>query len=109
MNNTIVIANRLHWIDWAKVIAISLVVFGHIPEEKGIVDLMLGVIALKKEELDSYIIDMKNRGQTLARIEGVSKSLEALANSTSLVKIEGEVLPDVKRLTLKPNNKGKRL
>lgn len=35
MNNTIVIANRLHWIDWAKVIAISLVVFGHIPEEEG--------------------------------------------------------------------------
>ena len=92
---------------WERVLCKENII--NIHEEKGIVDLMLGVIALKKEELDSYIIDMKNRGQTLARIEGVSKSLEALANSTSLVKIEGEVLPDVKRLTLKPNNRGKRL
>ena len=29
--NTITIQNRINWIDWAKVIAISLVVFGHIP------------------------------------------------------------------------------
>ena len=35
MGNSIVIANRLNWIDWAKTIAIMLVVFGHIPEDKG--------------------------------------------------------------------------
>lgn len=35
MNNPIIILNRLNWIDWAKAIAISLVVFGHIPEERG--------------------------------------------------------------------------
>lgn len=35
MANSIFIANRLNWIDWAKVIAISLVVFGHIPQERG--------------------------------------------------------------------------
>ena len=29
--NKIIIQNRINWIDWAKVIAISLVVFGHIP------------------------------------------------------------------------------
>lgn len=29
--NIITIQNRINWIDWAKVIAISLVVFGHIP------------------------------------------------------------------------------
>ena len=35
MNNPIIILNRLNWIDWVKVIAISMVVFGHIPEERG--------------------------------------------------------------------------
>jgi len=29
--NDITIPNRINWVDWAKVIAISLVVFGHIP------------------------------------------------------------------------------
>ena len=29
--NRITIPNRINWIDWAKVIAISFVVFGHIP------------------------------------------------------------------------------
>lgn len=33
--NSYFIPNRLNWIDWAKVIAITLVVFGHIPMEKG--------------------------------------------------------------------------
>ena len=31
----ITIQNRINWIDWAKVIAISLVVFGHIPMNPG--------------------------------------------------------------------------
>lgn len=35
MDNSSIITNRLNWIDWAKSIAIALVVFGHIPEEKG--------------------------------------------------------------------------
>ncbi len=35
MNRIIVIPNRLIWIDWAKALAITFVVFGHIPEEKG--------------------------------------------------------------------------
>ena len=35
MKKTIVIANRLNWIDWAKTFAILFVVFGHIPEERG--------------------------------------------------------------------------
>ena len=34
MKRTIVIANRLNWIDWAKTFAILFVVFGQIPEEK---------------------------------------------------------------------------
>ena len=35
MSNSIFIKDRLNWIDWAKVIAISFVVFGHIPQERG--------------------------------------------------------------------------
>lgn len=35
MGNAFVISNRLNWIDWAKVIAISFVVFGHIPQASG--------------------------------------------------------------------------
>ena len=35
MSNSIIISNRLNWIDWAKALAITFVVFGHIPAEKG--------------------------------------------------------------------------
>lgn len=35
MTKTITIPNRLNWIDWAKAIAISFVVFGHIPQIPG--------------------------------------------------------------------------
>ena len=35
MGNTIYIPNRVNWIDWAKAIAISFVVFGHIPQLPG--------------------------------------------------------------------------
>ncbi len=35
MGRAFIIENRLNWIDWSKVIAISFVVFGHIPDEKG--------------------------------------------------------------------------
>jgi fucose 4-O-acetylase-like acetyltransferase len=35
MGNKIIIENRLVWIDWAKALAITFVVFGHIPMEKG--------------------------------------------------------------------------
>ena len=31
----IIISNRLNWIDWAKAIAITFVIFGHVPEERG--------------------------------------------------------------------------
>lgn len=34
MANDIIIPNRLNWIDWAKSLAITFVVFGHIPEER---------------------------------------------------------------------------
>lgn len=34
--------NRINWIDWAKVIAIAFVVFGHTPQERG--DFLIGYI-----------------------------------------------------------------
>lgn len=53
-----------------------------IREEKSIVDLMLGIISMISEArtLETYKVDMINRGQTKERINGVSKSLEALSN-----------------------------
>ena len=29
------VIDRINWIDWAKFLAITMVVFGHIPEEEG--------------------------------------------------------------------------
>ena len=55
-----------------------------IPEEKAIVDLMLGVLAIQKQDLDVYALDMKNRGQTVKRITGVTDSLKSLADSVAL-------------------------
>ena len=34
MGNSIIIPNRLNWIDWAKALAITFVVYGHTPAEK---------------------------------------------------------------------------
>ena len=35
MSNSIFIPNRLNWIDWAKALAITFVVYGHIPADRG--------------------------------------------------------------------------
>ena len=35
MNNSFFIPNRLNWIDWAKALAITFVVYGHTPAERG--------------------------------------------------------------------------
>ena len=78
-----------------------------IPEEKAIVDLMLGILAIQKQELEDYAIDMKNRGQTQQRIEGVTESLQELSDSTALSTHVNTNLPS--QLNLKPNKKGKRI
>ena len=79
-----------------------------IPEEKAIVDLMLGVIALRTKELDEYALDMKGIGQTQKRIAGVSESLQELSDSTALSTLVSANLPTDMKLTLNPN-KGRRL
>jgi len=79
-----------------------------IPEEKAIVDLMLGILAIQKEELNVYALDMKDRGQTRARIEGVVGSLKELSDSQALSTNVETDLPVEMKLR-KSGNKGKRI
>jgi len=70
---------------------------------------MLGIISMvsSARDLETYKIDMKDRGQTQARIEGVSKSLKGLSTALVPVKVTGTVATtsSEKRST----QKGKRL
>lgn len=60
-----------------------------IPEEKAIVDLILGILAIESQKtMDEYAIDMKDRGQTNARITGVTSSLKELSDSLELARVE---------------------
>lgn len=79
-----------------------------IPEEKAIVDLMLGILAIQKEELETYALDMKGRGQTIKRIEGVKASLQELAASTALSTNVETDLPVEMKLRMS-GNKGRRI
>lgn len=70
---------------WSKLLAPEHVI--KIEEEKAIVDQMLGTIAIiAGKNLQTYALDMKNRGQSQKRIEEVTKLLSNLA--TALVPIE---------------------
>lgn len=77
--------------SWEKLLAPEHVV--KIGEEKAIVDLMLGIISMisSARTLETYKIDMLDRGQTQARIEGVSKSLEGLSCSLVPVTVIGNI------------------
>lgn len=76
---------------WQELLAPEHVI--KIGEEKAIIDLMLGIISMvsSTRTLDSYKIDMKNRGQTNARIASVSKSLENLSTALVPVKMTGDI------------------
>ncbi len=76
---------------WQKLLAPEHVI--KIGEEKAVVDLMLGIISMlsSTRTLDSYKIDMKDRGQTSARIASVSKSLENLSTALVPVKMTGDI------------------
>lgn len=79
-----------------------------IPEEKAIIDLILGVIAIQKKDLDIYALDMKGRGQTEKRISGVTDSLKELSNSKALSRVE-DISADLPvQMKMKPSNNGKR-
>ena len=77
---------------WESLLAPQHVV--KIQEEKSIVDLMLGIISMTSaaRTLDTYKIDMLDRGQSQKRIEGVSKSLEGLSTALVPVKVSGDII-----------------
>ena len=78
-------------------------------EEKAIVDLMLGILSMvsSTRTLETYKIDMLDRGQTQARIEGVSKSLKGLSTALVPVKVSGTIAKTTS--DKKSTQKGKRL
>ena len=92
---------------WEKLLAPEHVI--KISEEKAIIDLMLGVISMvsSTRTLETYKIDMLDRGQTQARIEGVSKSLAGLSTALVPVKVTGTIAKTTS--DKKTTQKGKRL
>ena len=92
---------------WEKLLAPEHVI--KISEEKAIIDLMLGVISMvsSARTLETYKVDMLDRGQTQARIEGVSKSLESLSTALVPVKVTGAITKTAS--DKKSTQKGKRL
>lgn len=80
-----------------------------INEEKSVVDLMLGIIAMKSKSrtLAGYIGDMNGRGQTTERIANVKGSLEKLSQSLLPTVVTGNIPTTFKGK--KPPTTGKRL
>lgn len=68
--------------DWKKALAPNHVI--KVNEEKSIIDIMLGIVAIQygSRDLSSYIDDMVDRGQSDERIENVKKSLEDWVNNS---------------------------
>ena len=93
---------------WQKVLAPEHVI--KINEEKSIVDLMLGIISMHSSArtLETYKVDMLDRGQTHERIERVSQSLEGLSKTLVPVKISGTIT-NVTSSENKSTQKGRRL
>lgn len=59
-------------------------------DPKACIDDMLGIISMisQTRDLDSYAIDMVNRGQSNSRIEEVTKALGPLAEKLTLAKVD---------------------
>ena len=70
---------------------------------------MLGIISMisSTRSLETYQIDMKNRGQTQKRIENVSASLQGLSTALVPVKISGDITTTTSKA--KASQRGKRL
>ena len=64
-------------------------------------------ISIQKQDLDVYALDMKGRGQTLDRINGVTNSLLELSDSMALSTNVNTNLPS--QMTLKMKNRGRKL
>ena len=93
--------------SWEKLLAPEHVV--EISEEKAIVDLMLGIISMvsSARTLETYKVDMLDRGQTQARIAGVAESLKGLSTALVPVKVSGAISKT--ESNKKSTQKGKRL
>ena len=81
---------------WKKILGQN---FIRLKEPKSVVDVVLGIIALAAEtrDLDGYLGDMKDRGQSAARIANVRSALKNVG--TALVKVDANLpaLPPAKR------------
>ena len=91
---------------WTKLLAPDHVI--KVGEPPAIVDLLLGVISMvsQSRDLETYMIDMKDRGQTQKRIDGVSSSLKNLSTSLVPINIDGTIATTA---TNKSSSKAKRL
>lgn len=80
-----------------------------IEDGKAIVDIILGVIAMvsNSRDMDSYKVDMLERGQTEKRICDVSKSLKNLSTSLAVYNQNADIT--LTKATKKSEAKGKRL
>lgn len=80
--------------QWASVIPPENILI--IDDPKAIIDVMMGALAIMEgADLDNYVVDMDQRGQTLLRQNQARKALKNLAGTTSaLAKIETGGLPD---------------
>ena len=80
--------------QWASVIPQENILL--IEEPRAIIDVMMGALALVEGtvDLDRYLIDMGNRGQTHLRLTETAKALEGLAGTRALIKVDPNDLPD---------------
>ena len=92
---------------WEKVLAPQHVI--KVGEEKAIIDLMLGIISMvsSTRTLETYKVDMLDRGQTQARIANVSSSLDGLSKALVPVTVTSNIVKSDKTAT--STQKGKRL
>lgn len=78
--------------QWSQVIPSENILL--IDDPKAIVDVMMGALALMEgTDIDNYIVDMNNRGQTLLRQSQTKNALVDLAKTNMLVKVEPGRLP----------------
>lgn len=91
--------------QWEKTMAEGHVI--PVNEDKAIIDLMLGVIALVSQTrtLDTYKIDMGNRDQTQKRISTVEDSLNNLSTALAVVNVSTPALTSEKKTA----SRGKRI
>lgn len=79
--------------QWASVIPPENILL--VDDPKAIVDVMLGALALVggANDLDGYLVDMSQRGQTALRRNQAAKALEGLAGTAAIAKVDTGGLP----------------